>query len=153
MEQEEVQLHFDLQVDPVSQEYLSSAAKWAKFLAIIGFILTGFLVIFGIITIAALSGLSGQFSNSSFAAMGTGFVVLFYVVMAALVFIPALFMYSFASRTQYAIASMDQQHLHESFASLKSYFKFLGIGTICVMALYFIMIIATIAGPAFSSFR
>ena len=39
---------FELQLDQPSINYLSEAARWSRFLSIIGFIYCGFMVLFGL---------------------------------------------------------------------------------------------------------
>ena len=58
---------FELQIDAQSNNHLSQAAKWAKFLAIIGFVFCGLLIIWGIymeIVLNSLSRLGGEASPS-----------------------------------------------------------------------------------------
>jgi Family of unknown function (DUF5362) len=125
----------DLQIDMQSNSYLTEAAKWSKFLAIIGFISCGLMLIIGI---ATASIFSGNASSGVFAGMGGLVMSSFYFVFAIVYFFPCLYLLRFASKMQVALRRNDQQELNNSFANLKSCFRFMGILTIVVIALYIV---------------
>lgn len=152
MEQENAQLHFDLQIDPISQEHLSSAAKWAKFLSIVGFVMIGIFVLIGIFA-GSMMAIFGRSIEGAGSALGSGFFTIIYLLIAAIYFFPCLYLYRFATRMQAAISSMDQNQLNDAFANLKSCFKFMGILTIVMLAIYALAIVVTLAGAAFSVLR
>lgn len=152
MEQENVQLHFDLQIDPISQEHLSTAAKWARFLAIVGFVMIGLIILIGIFAGSMIASLSSDVGGGAAGNVSSGFVIILYIAIAAIYFFPCLYLYRFATRMQAGIASLDQNQVNESFANLKSCFKFMGILTLAMLALYALLLIAGLAGAALSSF-
>jgi hypothetical protein len=135
---------FELQIDAQSNGYLLQAAKWAKFLAIIGFIFCGLLVIYGIFAGAVFSSLSRMNPESSapfgnFANVGGAFFLTFAIVGAILYFFPCLYLFRFGSKMQTALKNNDQNYLTNSFGNLKSFYKFLGILTIVVLAFYLLL--------------
>ncbi|RPE06002.1 hypothetical protein EGT74_27010 [Chitinophaga lutea] len=128
----------DLQIDPESGSLLSEAAKWGKFLAIVGFVGCGFMLLGGLMLAAMSSTISSQMEAmggtgaATFYSSGMGTAL--YIGMAVLYLFPCLYLYRFAGRMQEALRSTDQGVLNSSFANLKSMFKFMGILTIIIIA-------------------
>lgn len=139
---------FNLQVDEVSKSYLLEGARWAKFLAIIGFISIGLMVIFGLIGAVAMTSYS---SSSPLGFLGGTGILLLYVLLAAIYFYPIFALFKFSSNIKPAILSSNQAQFNTALRYLKSLFKFLGIFTIIFIALYilFIVIIALVGISAF----
>ena len=128
---------FDLQVDQLSTSFLGETAKWAKFLAILGFVVSGVILLIALF--------AGSFLASTFAHMGgesglvSGvFIGAIYGVVAVLAFFPCLYLYRFADNMQMALRANDQEQLNMAFRNMKSYFKFLGI--LAVIYLSFIVL-------------
>ncbi|MBC7848277.1 MAG: hypothetical protein H7Y31_01010, partial [Chitinophagaceae bacterium] len=90
---------FDLQIDQQVSSYLSETAKWAKFLAILGFIMCGLLVVIGVFA----SSLLARFSNDGYAAGMSIVFTIIYMVLAIVYFFPCLYLYHFANKMQRAI--------------------------------------------------
>lgn len=133
MEPENPSNLFDLHVDQHSSAFLLETARWARFLAIIGFIGCGFGFVFSIFGGSYLAGNYARTMGGQGMVNGV-FVSFFYIVVVLLYFFPFLYLYNFSSKMREAIRSNDQQLLNISFRNLKSYFKFLGILTIICLA-------------------
>ncbi len=150
MEQQQEQSLFDLQLDNMSQSYLMETSKWGKFLAIMGFIGCGLLIIIGIFSASVFSrfnSLSSEMGGST-SPFSPVVLSLVYVIMAVLYFFPCYYLFNFSSRMQTALRTNDQQALQSAFASQKACYKFVGILTIVVLSLY---VIALIAGMIFAA--
>lgn len=144
---------FDLQIDHQSNSYLGEAAKWGKFLAIMGFILCGLLVVIalfaGTLMASMMSGFGGNEAAATGAAMGGGIITFVYIVFALVYFFPCLYLFNFSSKMQAALRSNQQETLNTSFRNLKSCFKFMGILMIIMLAFWALGIIIAIgAGVA-----
>lgn len=154
MEQHSSPSLFNLSIDQLSKSHLAETAKWARFLSIVGMIGMGLMVLFGLF----FSTIIGSSSNNPFDDAGTtsGFaeawgvgMALFYIIMAILWFFPLLYLLRFANTIKTALNSNDQAALTVSFQNLKSCFRFIGIFTIIVLAIYaLIIVIAIITGAA-----
>src|ERR1043165_6982455 len=126
MEQEQNTSLFGLNIDHISKSHLTEAARWAKFLAICGFIMLGLMIVYGILMSIVFSTIMGGADEYPGAyrrggltsAMGT-FVVIFYLIFAVIAFFPYLFLLRFANNMKMALASDDQGTLNESFLNLK----------------------------------
>ena len=143
---------FGFGIDDTSRSHLSEAAKWAKFLSIIGFIMCGFLVLmsFFIGTIFSTSfSRYNEYSNaSSFTGMGL-LITFVYLAIGVLYFFPCLFLFRFASHMRHALNANDQLPLNKSFQNLKRMFRFVGILTIIVLSFYVLAIVVGIISAAF----
>lgn len=139
---------FDLQLDNTSLDYLREASKWARFLAIIGFVFCGLMVI-GALFAGTIMATMMSTAMGGYSVIGGGVFTVVYLFFAALWFFPCLFLYRFASHMQLAIRNNEQEKLLGSLKNLKSYFRFIGILFIVILSLYALMFVgAIIAGIA-----
>jgi hypothetical protein len=144
---------FSLSIDPITKAHLSEAAKWARFLSIVGMILLVLMVVFGLFMATMMSSTMGQFdsagysSYSIFSALGPGIAVI-YIIMAVIAFFPLLFLLRFANKARAALAGNDQQALNTSFQNLKVYFRYIGILVIIWLAFIVIGFLFGIMGSA-----
>lgn len=124
-------------INQESREYLRETAKWAKFIAIIQFVVIG-LVLVIIILVALFMGtalLSKGFGGSVLpVAAGIG-AVIYYVAILAIWFIPYYFLNRFSTKMKVALATDNETELSESLRNLKSFSKFNGIMLLIVVVL------------------
>jgi hypothetical protein len=143
---------FTLQIDTGNTPYLNEAAKWAKFLAIVGFVFCGLIAVAAFFAGTLLSTYFGQFeatdtSNSVSSITGI-FLTVYYLIVAILYFIPSLYLFNFASKMQAALRNNDQMTLNTSFRNLKACFKFWGILFIILLCFMVIVVIVAVAGAS-----
>jgi Family of unknown function (DUF5362) len=128
--------------------YLLTAGKWAKFLGIMGFIGTAFIVLVAFSMFAmgsSLEGLSGGLYGSGFSA-GLG---LFYIVLAIPYFMISLFLFRFGTRTQeMQYESTAAMSLTEAFKNLKNYFQYSGILVVIMIVFFILMLVVGIGAAA-----
>jgi Family of unknown function (DUF5362) len=144
---------FELQVDHQSNAYLKETAKWAKFLAIVGFIGCALIILVGIFAGSVMASAFGDMGGGGF---GGGFGVVMavvYILLALLAFFPYLYLYRFATQMQVALRNNDQAALTTSFGNLKSCFKFVGILTIIVLAFYALALVFGVLGATMAGFN
>jgi len=127
----------ELRIDSASKTFLLEAAKWTTFLAILGYIGIGLMVLAGIFML--ISGAAMSSYNSMIPMGGGAFFALFYLIFAAFYFIPINYLYKFASNMKLAIEAKNQANLTKSFEYLKSHYKFIGILTIVVISIYILI--------------
>jgi hypothetical protein len=147
---------FGLNIDQIGSAHLGEAARWAKFLAIVGFIMCGLIVLIGLFFGSFMGIFADKYgnnpyndipTNSGFAAM----VAIYYVVIAVLYFIPCLFLYRFANKAKMALASNDQELLNGSLQNLKATFRYVGIITIIILAFMILAFLLGLLGAAAGS--
>ena len=140
---------FSLSIDQVTKSHLNEASRWARFLAIVGMISVALLVLAGIYVSMTLSNrMDQQFedgfkSNRSLtSALGIGMIIM-YIIIAVVWFIPFLYLLRFANQSQAALHSNNQEQLNTAFQNLKICFRYVGIVTLIGMAFYLLSIIIT----------
>lgn len=128
----------ELRIDNASRLFLTETARWATFLAILGYIGIGLMLLVAIFVLIIGSSVSmGPFSGGTL-------ISLFYFALAAFYYLPINFLYRFSSNMKEALRTNNQTNLTKSFEYLKSHYKFIGILTIVLFGLYILMIIGTI---------
>jgi hypothetical protein len=158
MEQDQNTSLFGLGIDNISKSHLSEAAKWARFLAICGFIFLGLMVIYGIVVsflVVDMASTMSQFDttaneNSLKNLMGIGMII-FYIVFAVIAFFPYYFLLRFANKMKAALISNDQEALNGSFQNLKILYRYMGILMIISLVLIFFGILSMLATVAMVS--
>jgi hypothetical protein len=157
MDQNQTSSLFNLSVDQTGRAHLAETARWAKFLAIIGFIMCGLIVLIGLFFGSIFSLFTSPYSNSPYndlSVRGSGFgaiMAVYYIVIALIYFFPCLFLYRFANKMKTALASNEQDVLNTSFQNLKASFRYVGIVTIIFLAFFILAFIVGILGVAMGS--
>ena len=137
---------FGLSIDPVIKSHLSETAKWGKFLAIVGFVVCGFIILGGIFFITIFGNLEKNYSSYSsnstslIAALGPGILV-FYLIIAVLYFFPCLFLLRFSNKIKVALAADNQPELTSAFQNLKVLFRYVGVITIIFISFYLLALL------------
>lgn len=133
----------NLIIDWRSKEFLKETAKWTKFLAILGFVGIGLMVLGSLVMLFAPSSLM---SNGDFPFGGKIFMMLLYLAFAVLYYFPISYLYHFSENTKKAIENNDNNAIRDAFEFLKSHYKFMGILTIILLSFYAIMIFIGLIG-------
>jgi hypothetical protein len=143
---------FSLSIDPVTKAHLSEAARWARFLAIVGMIGLALMIVFGIfgsaMMFSAAGSLDGNYGASGMAAYGSGFFATYIIIVAVLYFFPLLFTLRFANKMRTALSANDQQALNSAFQNLKICYRYIGILTIIGLVFLAIAVVFGIIGAA-----
>ena len=148
MEETQTPLLFTLSIDPITKTQLSETARWAKFLAIVGMVGLGLVVVFGLVYSIWISTMMGtmqdRYGVQSPGAYAGGLAVgsaLIFIVMAVVAFFPMLYMLRFANQMKVALYGNDQESLNTSFQNLKRYFRYVGIITIIGIGFWIIWLL------------
>lgn len=128
---------FDLRIDEGAQRLLTTIAKWAKIIAILGFISP----VISIITV-----LKGVTSNLEMAAYTLGYNIIAIVIAATIGIVLNIFLYKFATNMEAGLQGMSQEYFNKGTNNLRLFFKTMGILVIVCFSLLvlgiFIFIIA-----------
>jgi len=131
MEQHDL-LSNDLLINNISQDNLNSAAKWGKFLAIVGFVFIGLMILAGIVVQTMAPTLSSYgYGNPMFKYVG-----IIYLFFGIILFFPCLYLLKFSNKIQEALRTSNQESMDIAFINLKAMFKFYGIVTIVILCFY-----------------
>ncbi|PLX11560.1 MAG: hypothetical protein C0597_14875 [Marinilabiliales bacterium] len=124
----------ELIIDTQTKQNLDETRKWTMFFAILGFIGIGFMVLAALILL--IIGIFGSsYWNNREAVMFGGLSAL-YLVLGAIYFLPILYLLKFSTNMKNAIEKAEQSKLTSAFDYLKSHYKFVGILTIILFAVY-----------------
>ena len=138
---------FSLTIDPVTKSYLLDTARWAKFLSIMGFILCVLIVVMGVFFGSQLTLIYSR--DGQLMPAGTNIVLAcLSVIVAVIYFFPCLYLFRFSSKMKLALNSNEQEKLNASFENLKSLFRYVGILTIVILAIYGLLLVFAILGFA-----
>lgn len=129
-----------------SIRHLDTARKWSMFLAILGFISVGLLVLVALFAGTALA----LFADSPISPVIGVAIAIFYLIIAVLYFFPVYYLFNFSSKAKHAVNSLDSKTLTESMHFLKAHYKFLGIMVIVMLALYPLIIMLVVLGSVMS---
>jgi len=135
----------DLVVSGEIRGFLGETARWAKFIAIVAFVMLGLALLFVVLGGSAfgmLAAMEGMPIGGG-GAIG-GFFIVIYLLVIAIYFFPVLYLYRFAVNTQRALQIDDQGYLRTAFENLKSHYKFIGILMAIFVGLYAIMLVFTL---------
>lgn len=140
----------NLEVTEVIKDYLLETAKWAKLIAIVGFVSLGLMVIIGLFMGTMMGSLSAMSPDTAaMPAVGGGFLAFIYIAMAVIYFFPLKYLYDFATKVKNAIQITDQNLFSEAMMKLKSHYKYIGILMVIMIIIYVgIFLMALIGGIA-----
>ncbi|MBB2150815.1 DUF5362 family protein [Pedobacter gandavensis] len=125
------------------RSHIYETAKWAKFLSIVGFVFSVLIVIAALCLPAILAAMSAMGTNPV-VGVATGALSAVYIFFALLYFYPSFMLFKYANTAKKAVLFMDQESLGEAMSKMKSFFKFWGILTITIIALYAVVFLITI---------
>ena len=149
MENEKQTQNFENQLTSAAVGFLQESAKWSKFMAIIGFIGIGLMVLVSLFMAIGFSAMGAStmpelpFSMSVFSII--------YVLFAAIYFFPVYYLYQYATKTNAALHSKNKQLLAEGLENLKSHHKFLGIFTLIIISIYGLIFVFAVLGGIISA--
>jgi uncharacterized membrane protein YhaH (DUF805 family) len=128
-------------------------ARWARFLSIVSFVLSGIGVLGTLSISSALEQMmqfGGDMGNPMVEAMLSqkGVLTVFLLLLIGAQIAVNLFQFRFAGRLKDALQFTDQQALEEAWFQFSNFFKWSGIMVIVFIVLYFAFIIFIVASLA-----
>lgn len=127
------------------RSHLYEMAKWASFLAIVGFVFTGLIVV-SAFTVGAAIGTNPELASlKSIAALGGMGFTLVCLLYAFAIFYPSLLLFKYSSQAKLGVLYGNQGSLNEALSKLKSLFKYWGILTILLIGFYILALVSTVA--------
>lgn len=150
---EQNQSLFSLSIDPITKEHLGEAAKWGRFLAIVGMVLLVILILAGVYLSTVLPGQMSQqseglgYRTNPLPGFGIGMAI-GYLLMAMIFFFPLMYLLRFANKTRNALVANDQQMINSAFQNLKICFRYVGIVVIILLVLYALLFVIAISTAA-----
>lgn len=141
-----------LELTSESKNYLQETSKWAKFIAILYFVFLGLfaiaLLFAGSMMATLIPGSELGGANGAMASIG---MFIYFLLIGAFIFFPALFLYRFSTHTKKALASENTADLTVGLKNMKSYWKFMGILMLVLTVLYGLAFVMIIIGGGLAS--
>jgi hypothetical protein len=133
------------QITEESLAFLIQAAKWGKFMAILGFIVTGLLIVSGILMSFVLSSVQDEMvpMNIPFPPIVLSII---YMIIALIYIVPVIFLNTFCNNVIKAAKHASSGHLTTSLRSLKNLFVFIGVSTVVILSIYLISLVVVGVG-------
>ena len=126
---QEKEINQIMEIDGSMMSILNETRKWTKFLAILGFIGIGFMLLIGLFT-GAISSTIDDPNIASAMPFPAAFIGIIYISMAVIYFFPVLYLLNFSNKMKKALYFSNHEALYEAFKYLKYHYKFIGIITI-----------------------
>ncbi len=132
----------NLELNEQAVDALRTSAKWSMFLAIMGFIGIGLMIIAALVMASVMSAIPSSPMNP----LGNlkGYLTGVYLFMALLYFPPVYYLFKYATDMKTALLNSSSDMVGVALGYLKSHHKYLGISIIVVMSLYILFIIGII---------
>ncbi len=147
MEQNQNTSLFQLNLDAQNSYTLRSAASWAKVLGIVGLIIGGLCIVFGIIAQQVLSQGSSKYysggSGLSTRSLGNAGLVV-YVLMGLIFIVSSFFALNAGNKINQGLKANDQATLNAGFAGARNYFAFWAIMMIIMLLFMLIGIMGSL---------
>lgn len=129
--------------------YLDETRKWTNFLAILGFVMMGLMVIMGF----SFGTIFSKFGGSEFGSPFPGFLFgIIYLIFAVIYFFPILYLFKFSSLIKKAVSSKNSNDLEMAFKNLKAHYRYIGIMMIIVLGIYALFFVIALAGGLLAGF-
>lgn len=132
-----------LYVDEMAKASLLETVKWSKFIAIVGYVMLGLMVLLGLFMAIAGSALFGD-ANPYMDAGGTGvkaMMAVMYLLIGLLYFFPTYYLFKYSVLTKQAILYNNQSQFNEALNYQRRMFRFIGILMIVTLCCYVLMMV------------
>jgi hypothetical protein len=131
--------------------YLDAGARWARFLAIVGYVSIGLMVMAALFILVAGVSFRGRGMYSSDVPLGL--MSFAYIIAAVLYFFPVHYLYTFASKAREAFIRRDAKTLETAMRFMNLHYQFLGILMIIALSLYGLLLLIGLLAAAGGGFR
>ncbi len=135
-----------IEIEQPTLKQLNTTRKWAMFLAIIGFIFLGIMLVVGLIAGTFLKAFSS--GENSF-GISDSLMFIPVILLGIIYFFPVLFLFRFSKYISRAIQNLDKLQFHKAIKNLKLYFAYIGILIIIVLSIYIVILIVAGSSVAF----
>jgi hypothetical protein len=140
-------------VPPGVVETLRRTKGWVRFLAVLGFVFSGLMLLFALVM--GLMGLAGGgilAGTPAPVAFSIGYAV-FLVLMSLLYIVPCVHLLRYAAGIQRLESLREAAPLEEALEHQRAFWKFLGVAAIVLLGLYALLLASGIAVGMFAAMR
>ena len=130
-----------LRITPTSKDNLISTSRWANFIAIVGFVMLGIMVVISISSFI-ITPIMGEFQDFQSIPFPLYLFGLIYLIYAVIGFFPYYFLYTFAKKVRKGLENNDQDTFDTGLTNLRRLALFVGV--LMIIALSMILMIIPI---------
>jgi hypothetical protein len=135
-----------IEIEQETLKHLNTTRKWAMFLAIIGFIFLGLVLIIGVLAGTFLTAFS---SGGKTIGISDSLMFIPVLILSVIYFFPILFLFRFSKHSSHAIQNLDNKAFNKAIKNLKFYFVYVGVIIIVIFTLYFAFLVVAGSSMAF----
>ncbi len=130
-----------LPIDEQARSTFLEMSKWTKFLAILGFVFLGLMIIAGLFIGLIVSNHPTYREFGVFGKLGAIGIVLIYLVIAAYSFYPVYALLKYSTGMKKALETNDRSEFNTALTYLKNMFKFIGVSYIILLCIYALLFV------------
>ena len=127
-----------------AQYFLYQSGRWARFLGIMGFIGSVFLLLVGLFFSFRTSIIPSYQESSTLPGGFSGMMGFMYIIIAVFYTFVSLYLYKFGDRIKRGIELRNTDQVTDALGKLKSFFKMMGVTAIVFIVLYILIIVGSI---------
>lgn len=128
------------------RSYIYETTKWAKFLAIVGFVISAFLTLTSFTIGAAMQSNAELAAAMASSKLSPTVITILCLVYTFAIFYPSMLLFRYANKAQLGVLYGEQASLDEAFSKLKSLFKYWSVITLIGIVLYIMLVILQAVG-------
>jgi hypothetical protein len=132
----DIDLTDGVKINESGKSYLLEAAKWGTFIAIVGFVIIGIMLFFGVFLVSSTVKI-----NADPVAM-----VVSFLITGTIYFFPTYFLFMFTKNVKSGLRSGNEDQITVGFKFLKSWLQYVGILLIIVLSIYLLIFLLFGAG-------
>jgi hypothetical protein len=126
------------------QQYLRETKPWVTLMSVLVFIVAGMMVL-GALAVLAMSVIGGAASESAIGgALVGGILAIAYGVLALLYIMPGVYLWRYQSAIGQLVADRSTGALERALEHQRSFWRFVGILSICMTAIAVIGVVAAV---------
>jgi hypothetical protein len=133
-----------IELEGVTLLHMNELRKWTQFLTILGFVGIGLILFIGVIMLV----ISFMQTGTPFDQLGLIGHLMWvgYITISVIYFFPVLYMYRFSIQAKKSLLTLgsgdlSKVHMASAIENLKKHFRYVGIVTIIILALYVVVLI------------
>jgi len=126
-------------ITPEGKAFLISTSRWANFIAIIGFILIGFMLIVSL-SLFILTPLAAEYQDFQAIPFPLYFLGIIYLIYTVIFFFPYYYLYTFAKKVRKGLTEGNQSTFDFGLKNMRSFARFVGIVMIIGLSLSLLVI-------------
>ena len=132
----------ELKITSHMVDSMRSTRPWAMFISILGFITVGFMLLAAIVIMVLGSVLPQEIDGFPAVLMG-----IMYIIMSFFYLVPSIYLFRYASAIGSFLDTMSESEMESALSNQKSFWKFIGILGIVMIAFAILGVIAAIVIP------